>query len=143
MYPGLLLVPLYYALILAALAFVPGLDAIALALATKEAANSYHDRRPSALGCLGTASHGLSRRVGVVLLAVSCGFVGAGLFGVCLNVALVAIALISFSVSPEAGADDDMTLIGLLYVGVLVLGFLGFFAMSMDRLVRWLKPKDA
>jgi len=69
--------------------------------------------------------------------------VGAGFFGVCLNVALVAIALISFSVSPEAGADDDMTLIGLLYVGVLVLGFLGFFAMSMDRLVRWLKPKDA
>jgi hypothetical protein len=143
MYPGLLLVPLVYALILAGLALVPGLVALALALATKKAAGSFDEERQDALGCFGAAIHGVSRGVGVVLLAVSCGFVGAGLFSVCLNVALMAIALISYWVSPTAGANMDASLFVLLYLGLLFLSFLGFFALGMDHLVRWIKPKDA
>jgi len=140
MYIGAIFVTLIYALVLAGAAFVPGLAALVLALATRRHAGSYRDGELSGAGCLWVAAHELSRRVCVVLLAASCGFLGAGLLSVFLNVAVLAFALIADSVAPTNGDELDMTLLGLLYFGALTVGFLVFFAMGMDRLVRWLKP---
>ena len=140
MYLGLLFVTLYYGLTLAGVAFVPGLAALGLAL------RDFEGRREGERG-LGSAAfvwvvvHGFSRRVCVVLLATSCGLVGAGLLSVGLNVLLVIIAVIWDSVSGVANPEVDMTLVGLLYFGGLSVGFLVFFAFAMNGLVRWFKPK--
>jgi hypothetical protein len=77
-----------------------------------------------------------------VLLAMSCGLVGAGLLSVPLNFALLVIVVIWDAVSPAAGGDVDLSLARLLYFGVLTAVFLIFFALGMDRLVRWLKPTN-
>ena len=132
MNPALLVVPLIYGLILAAFTLVPGLAALAVALATRP-------RGPSAPGCV----HGASMGAGVLLLGISCGFVGAGLLSVVLNFTLLAIALVSYAVSPTAGEGTDESFVGIIYMGVLLLGFLVSFALGVDRLSRWLGPKDA
>ena len=141
MYPGLLIIPLFYALILAGIAIVPGLLAVAVAFATTRAASTCDEKQPGALSVLVAATHGLSRRVGAVLLAMSCGFVGAGLVSVFLNVMLMAIALLSYSNSPTAISYLDMSLMWWVYAGILGLAFLAFFAMSLDGFVKWFKPK--
>jgi hypothetical protein len=143
MYPSLLIISLVYALSLAVIMAVPGLLAVALAITTKQAAITYDAKGPGVWSFLVAAAHGLSRKVGVVLLAMSCGLVAAGLVSVFLNVALMAIALISYSNSPTAGSDWDMSFVWLVYAGVLGLAFLTFFAMSLDWFVRWFKPKAA
>ena len=78
-----------------------------------------------------------------MLLSLSCGLVGAGLISVFLNVAVLTFAVIADSLSPQADADVDMTLVGVLYVGGLFVGSVCFFALPMDPMVRWLKPKAA
>lgn len=140
MNPIFLILTLFYALILAGIAFVPGMVALALALATRKAVEP--QGKGEASGCL-AAVHGLSRSAGIVLLAIACGLVGAGLLSVGLNLVLAVVALISYSVSPTAGDDLDEGFFAFLYFGVLFLGFLGFFALGMSRLVGWLGPKDA
>ena len=40
-----------------------------------------------------------------------------------------------------AGGDMDEGAFGFLYLGALSLGFLGFLALGMSRLVRWIEPK--
>jgi hypothetical protein len=139
MNPVLLILPLLYALVLAGIVFVPGMVALALALATKTAAKP--QGKEDASGCL-AIFHGLSMSAGILFLAIACGFVGAGLLSVGLNMVLTVVALILYSVSPTAGADLDAGLFAFLYFGLLFLGFLGFFALGMSRLVRWLGPKD-
>jgi len=134
MYPVLLILPLIYALILAAIAFVPGSFALALGLATKKAAKPHGEEAP---GCF----HGLFMGSAILLLSIACGFVGAGILSVGINLALVVIVSISYSVSPTAGGDMDEGVFGFLYLGALSLGFLGFFALGMSRLVGWLEPK--
>jgi hypothetical protein len=136
----MLILPLFYALVLAGIAFGPGLVALALALATKKAAKP--QGKEEASGCLATV-HGLSLAAAILFLAIAWGFVGAGLLSVGLNLVLAVVALISYSASPAAGADLDEGLFAVLYFGVLFLAFLGFFALGMNRLVRWLGPKDA
>jgi hypothetical protein len=136
MYPALLILPLIYALILAAIAFVPGLFALALGLATRKAARPRAEEAP---GC----SHGLFMGSAIIFLSIACGFVGAGVLSVGINLGLVVIVSISYSISPTTGGDMDEGLFGFLYFGALALGFLGFFALGMSRLVRWLEPKDS
>lgn len=146
MYVAVFILPLVYGMILAALALLPGLTALVLALATAgpkpkgTTGQQAHERPPSdAPGCLG-AVHGLSSGGAILLLSASCGFAGAGLFSVPLNLALVAVALIFDSISPTAGGDLDQSVLGVLYFGTLFVAFLAFFALGMDRLGRRLFP---
>jgi hypothetical protein len=147
MYVLFLILPLFYGMILAALALVPGLMALALAFATagpKPKATTgpqAHERPPSdTSGCLGVV-HGLSTGGALLLLSASCGFAGAGLFSVLLNLVLMAVALISYSISPTAGGDLDPSVGAVLYFGTLFVAFLAFFALGMDRLGRRLFPE--
>ena len=78
MYLGLLFVTLYYGLIFAGIAFVPGLAALGLAC-DFEGCGSRGKEGPGSAAFFWVVVHGFSRRVGVVLLATSCGFSGAGL----------------------------------------------------------------
>jgi hypothetical protein len=82
-------------------------------------------------------------RSAILLLSIASGFVGSGILSVGINLALAIIALISYSVSPTARGDMDEEVFGFLYFGALSLGFLGFFALGMARLVRWFAPKAA
>ena len=133
MYPAMLLIPLIYALILGAIAFAPGLLALCLAFATRTTREE---------GCLGTL-HGLSTTAAALFLAISFGFVATGLFSVVFNVFLVVIALIWYEIAPMSEVNADGGVARTLYLGVMFLVFLGLFAIAMDRLVRWLKPKGA
>jgi hypothetical protein len=135
MYPALLFLPLLYALTLAAIAFVPGVLALALVLATKKS----KPQAGNAAGCF----HGLFMASAILLLSIASGFVGTGILSVGINLALAIIALISYSVSPTAGGDMDEGAFGFLDFGALSLGFLGFFALGVARLVRWFGPKTA
>jgi hypothetical protein len=137
MNPVLLFVPFIFATMLAGIAFVPGIMALGLAQATKPVKSD-----DEATGCL-AATHSLWLGAAIPLLAISFGFVGSGLFCVCLNAALMGIALIMTAAAPKAGADWNGDLLGYVYLGVLFLSFLGFFALGMDRLVRWLVPNEA
>jgi hypothetical protein len=142
MYPGMLLGLLFPALKLAIIVCVPGVAALAFTLATSGAADWSGAERLDAKGCLWVV-HELARRACVTLLSVASGLVGAGLASVCLTVAFLAFALIADSVAPDSNGQLDMTLVGVLYVGGLCVGFLIFFALAMSRLVRWLKPDRA
>ena len=143
MHPSLLIATLYYGLILAGIVLVPGVVALALALATRSAASSTGKDRPTASTWLRLVIHGFSRRLCVMLLATSCGLAAAGLISVCLNVLLLVIAVIWDSMSPAADPAVDMILVGLLYLAGLSVPFLASFAFTMNALVRWLKPNDA
>ncbi len=142
MYLGLFVSTLILALELAGTVSVPALATLAIALATSRVARSHRGRRPDAMGCLWVV-HELSRRACVVLLAVSSGIVGAGLISVGLNVVALVLAAVCDLNVPANGAEPDMTLVGVLYFGVLTLGFLLFFAFAMNILVGWLKPNVA
>ena len=133
---------LIVALKLGGVVSVPGLAALAVALATSRVARSHERKRLDAMGCLWVA-HELSRRVGLVLLSTSWGLVGAGLTSVGLNVVAIVGVVVWDSIAPADGADLDMTLLGLLYLGGVSLGFLVFFAFALNLLVRWLKPTEA
>jgi hypothetical protein len=140
MHPSLLFATMYYGLILAGIASVPGLIALALTLATSRAASTIKQIRPGPRTYLWVLVHGFARRVCEVLLSTSCGLLGAGLFSVFLNVLLLIIAVIWDSVSPVADPAVDMTLVGLLYFAGLSVPFLGCFAVAMSALAKWLKP---
>jgi hypothetical protein len=143
MHPSLLIATLYYGLIFAGIVFVPGVVALALALATRSAASSTGKARPTPSACLWLVVHGFSRRLCVVLLATSAGLLGAGLVSVLLNVLLLIVVIIWDSVSPVAEPAVDMTLVVLLYVAALCVPFVACFAFTLNTVVKWLKPKDA
>jgi hypothetical protein len=122
-------------LTLAAIAFVPGLLALALGLATRKS----KPQAENAPGCF----HGLFMASAILLLSITFVFLGSGILSVGINLALAIIALISYSVSPTAGGDMNEGAFGFFYFGALSLGLLGFFVLGMARLVRWFVPKTA
>jgi hypothetical protein len=79
---------------------------------------------------------------GILLLSISFGLVGPGLFGVLFNLVLSAIAPIADFSVPKSGADMDGSGFRSLYIGVLFPSFLGSFALSMAGLFMWPRPKD-
>ena len=138
MYPTLLILPLLYALALAGMALILGLAALLVAFVTREGKNT---RTGDATTHWRSIVHGLSLDAAIWSLSIACGFVGAGLFSVVLNVAIVIFVSISYSIDPQAGGDVDERLLVWGYCGLIFLAFVASSAVGASRLNRWRVPE--